>query len=440
MRAAGPVVVVDAGNLFWRSAGLSADDRPQQVEKARVQAAAYALVGIDAMLPGAGDLALGLPLVRELAEANHLPYVAANLECDGGHPFPAARVVEAGGLHIAIVGIVGNSTNAEGCHVTEPVAAARAALADNPADVVVVLSGEKLQEDDALAAALPTVSLVVNGQEREQLEQPRALPNGGLLLAAGSRGKQLGALAFTLTPGATAWRDAQVLGRLADQRDKYAARLAELELRREKAKDDAERARFDKQVTFFEKEVAGADAKLAAAAAATGPAHVAKNRLVDMGTDLADHPATAALVAAAKTAVEAIVPVDTVSALATGPFAGNGACTGCHPAQAAQWASTAHARAWTTLKGANRERDRECYSCHVTGALHPDGPHDPGAVGGLEAVGCEACHGPGRAHVGNPPTVEMIAHPDTAVCAGCHDGERDGGRFDLATYLPQVVH
>ena len=72
--------------------------------------------------------------------------------------------------------------------------------------------------------------------------------------------------------------------------------------------------------------------------------------------------------------------------------------------------------------------------------LSPDGPHDPGAVAGLEHVGCEACHGPGKAHVGNPPTVEMRASPDVSVCVGCHDGKQDEGRFDPVTYFPRVAH
>src|SRR4051794_31515944 len=106
MRKDGAVVDVDAGNLFWKNPTLTAKDRPQQEQKARLQAASFALVGIDAMLPGSGDLAMGLPFVKELAATNHLPYVAANLECDGGHPFPASLEVDSGGVHFTIVGVV----------------------------------------------------------------------------------------------------------------------------------------------------------------------------------------------------------------------------------------------------------------------------------------------------------------------------------------------
>ncbi len=432
--------MVDAGNLFYGKPAVPERDRAQQIEKAKLQAAAYALVGIDAMLPGAGDLALGLPFLDGLATEHKLPYVAANLECGGSSVFPSSITIERGGLQVGIVGVVGNSAKEPGCRATEPIAAAKAAVEAARADVVIVLSGQKTEEDEALAAAVPQVSLIVNGQERQQLEQPRGLPNGGLLLASGSRGKQLGVATLTLTPGATRWRDTKILARYADQKDSYAERKKELEGRIAAAADDATRARLQKQADFMGRKIAEIEKELATEASTGGPAHQLDNALVDMGAELADHPATAALVAAAKERIAQVEPISTVSAVASGPFAGSSACTGCHATQAQQWGATGHSRAWATLAAAGSERDRACFECHVTGAFHPDGPKDPGAVAGLEGVGCESCHGPGKAHVSNPPTVEMIARPDVHVCTTCHDGKRDEGRFDAGTYLPKVVH
>lgn len=430
---------MDAGNLFSGKPVLADKDRPQQVEKAKLQAAAYALAGVDAMLPGAGDLALGFDTVREIAKAHQLPYVAANLECGGGAVFPASITIERGGVDIAFVGVVGNNLKEPTCHAQEPVAAVKAAVEAAKADVVVVLSGQKAQEDEALAAAIPAISLIVNGQDRQQLEQPRPLPNGGLFLASGSRGKQLGVLSFALTPGATSWRDTKVLSRMAEQKDTYVLRRKELEERIARETDAKAKERLQKQADFMTKKAGEIDAQLEAAAKQAGPAHAVTNTLVDMGAEIADHPATAALVAAAKEVIAKVEPISTVSAVATGPFAGTSACTGCHAAQATQWGTTGHARAWATLAAAGSERDRACFSCHVTGAFHDDGPKDPGAVAGLEAVGCESCHGPGKAHVKNP-TVDMAKAPDVSTCTTCHDGKQDMGRFDHATYLPKVEH
>lgn len=435
----GPVFVVDAGNLYFKSPVLPEAQRPQAELRAELQAEAFALAGIDAMLPGAGDLAMGMETVQRLAARHGLPYVAANLECGGAKPFPASRVVERGGTRAGFIGIVGPTTKVEGCTVTDPAAAVAAALDGLRADVTVVLSGQKLAADGELP-----VSLVVNGQERRQYASPEPLANGGLLLASGSRMKQVGVLHFALSPGATAWRDDGTRVRLAEERDRHAARRADAEKKLAAAADDKARDRAARQVEFYGREVAKAEEALARAVAIDGAAHAARNRLVDLGTDIADHAATAALVAKAKAAIEAAEPARAATAILDGPFVGSAACAACHPAETTQWATTRHATAYASLVNVQRSKDDQCFSCHVTGALHPDGPRRPGAVLGLENVGCEACHGPGKAHAESPATVDLVAKPDESTCTGCHDGVRDsdkeGARFDLATYLPRVVH
>jgi 2',3'-cyclic-nucleotide 2'-phosphodiesterase (5'-nucleotidase family) len=438
--AKGPVLVVDAGNLLGSRAVVRDDERAQAEEKARLLAASMPLGHIDAMLPGTGELAFGLSFVQGLAAEHALPYLAANLDCDGKSPFPASRLLERGGEEILVVGVVGNSVKAPECHVSEPIAAVQAAIRGQSPDVLVVLSGQKVAEDEALAEAVPTISLVVNGQERQQLGQPRTLPNGGLLLAAGSRGKQLGVGNWTLVPGANGWRDSHVAQELEEQKAGYVKRAADLRKRIAEAEDDKTKERLGKQADFMERKVGELDQRIQASSTDAGPKNAFVNRLVDLGTDIPDHAATAALVAAAKPKIDAAMPVIATSAVAAGPFAGSSACTGCHPTQAAQWGATAHARAYASLTATTNERDLACWSCHVTGALHPDGPKSPGAVAGLENVGCESCHGPGRAHVANPESGPVRRQPDEALCQGCHDGKQDGGRFDFATYLPKVTH
>lgn len=438
--AKGPMLVVDAGNLLGSRPTVRDADRAQAEEKARLLGRAMPLGHVDAMLPGTGDLAFGLDFLKGLASESHLPYVAANLDCGGSRPFPPSLSVERGGEDILVVGVVGNSVKADGCHVTEPIAAVQAAVADATADVILVLSGQKVAEDEALAEAVPSISFVVNGQERQQLAQPRTLPNGGLLLASGSRGKQLGVAAWTRVAGASGWEDAHVVQAFEEQKASYAKRSADLRKRIAEADDDKTRERLGKQADFMDRKVAELDEKIGRAAANDGPKNRFVNRLVDLGTDLADHAETARLVLEAKPRIEAAVPVATTSAVATGPFAGSSACTGCHPAQAAQWGETGHAHAYASLEKTTNERDLACWSCHVTGAQHPDGPTSPGAVAGLENVGCEACHGPGKAHIANPETGPVRRTPTIEVCQGCHDGKQDGGRFEFASYLPKVSH
>lgn len=88
-------------------------------------------------------------------------------------------------------------------------------------------------------------------------------------------------------------------------------------------------------------------------------------------------------------------------------------CTKCHDAQGEAWRTTAHARAYDSLKaGAKTEaklkakldpakdyaQDKDCVGCHVTGYGAPGGfklGMDADASKSLVGVGCESCHGAG---------------------------------------------
>jgi hypothetical protein len=444
----GPTFVADAGNLLWKSPTIPSGERAQAVVKADLIAEAVKLGGIDAVAPGAGDLALGLGTLR----AYDLPWVAANLTCSGDAPFPASRAVTRAGtdgkeLRVRFVGVVGPTARVEGCVVGDPAEALRSVVAAAGGEVVVVLSNQSGAEDRALAAAVPGMDLVVNGQDRRQLGAPDALPGGALGFAFGSRAKHLGRVDLRLAEGATdvtPWRDDAALARLRDNRDRTSLRLSELRRRAETTADPAARARIDGQITLQTAEMARADAAVAVAEGQGTAATRAQVQLLELSSDLPDHPATAALVAAAKAR---LATVDAPSAgagasfqLGTSPWVGSAACEGCHAAATAQWATTPHARAWASLVTAGRASDRECWSCHATGANLPGGPSDPSQVHGLENVGCESCHGPGRAHAASPATVHLTETPDIATCTRCHDGVRDEGRFDAGAYLVRVQH
>ncbi len=440
LRAEGPVVVVDAGDLFWKSARPPGPDLPQIQEKARLIAEAYQIGGIDAISPSAADLSLGLDFLGTLRDTWKLPYVSTNLRCDDKAPWDTVRTVNVAGIEVGIYGLVGDEADQGTCVHSDAAASLTAALAAHRPDLVVVLSDLSEVENQQLAQAVPGIDLLVD-TNRQQRANPPSINGGGLLLAAGSRGKSVGTLAFTLRSGATRWEDDGSRARLASQKDRYAERLAQ-----EKAKlaqaTDADRARIERQVGFLETQVKKVESELAAATGASpGPAHAAKNSFVDLGTDVADHAQTLALVEGAKAKIAAANPVATDATYRMGPFAGSATCKGCHPAAYEQWLTTPHAVAIESLKGRKSDQDPACYACHVTGAHHPDGPRTAAEVAPiLLNVGCESCHGAGREHAQNPATVPMEANPGPAVCMTCHDGERDEGRFDFETYRPKIVH
>jgi hypothetical protein len=122
---------------------------------------------------------------------------------------------------------------------------------------------------------------------------------------------------------------------------------------------------------------------------------------------------------------------------ATATYVGEAACAGCHPAAAAVWAQTDHARAQATLDAALAGRDPECLACHLTGLGHPGGAR-PGQAE-LLGVQCEACHGPGSDHLRAPRAPYGSLPADASACVGCHTHENSPD-FAFAPYWRRVAH
>ncbi len=419
-------------------------ERPQAEVKAELLVATLVSDGIDAMAPGAGELAFGTKLLTDAT----VPWVAANLRCPGVE-LPAFRDVTRGGHRWRLVGVTGPTAHAEGCTVTPAESAVRVAIEGVPDDVtVVVLSNQSVASDRTLAQALPAVDLIVNGQDRQQIDPPQAIGQGALLMSAGSRGKHLGRLDIAWTAGATRIADDGATRGLRENRARHARRIEELRRTAEGAPDASSRTRAEKLLAFTEGELSKAEAALTRAESGEGKVHRASHRLVPLDDTTVDHPRTLAAVQAAKAKIAALATAAAASAregggfdLAASPWIGSAACLACHVDAATQWSTTAHARALQSLRASNRAMDDACWSCHVTGAGKPGGPTRPGDLPqALEHVGCESCHGPGRAHAASPATVRLVRQPAVEVCTGCHDGVRDEGRFDARSYLAKVAH
>jgi hypothetical protein len=448
-RAKGPVFVVDGGNFAWRSP-MVAEAKVEQLRiKGELILEAYAKGGLDGLVPGEGDLALGLPWLRETVQRTGVPMLAANLRCDGEAPWPSTRVAEQADLRVGLVGLIGQGARVpDGCVVGDPIAAAEAAVrALGDVDVIVALS-QLVADDLPRLSAVPGLDLVVAGGTSAQYSPPRSLDADSLGLASGSRGKSLGVAALTLVPGAHGFRSADARSALASQVDRTRARqkAAEAELAKEPAGTPGYE-RKKKRVVYFEGEVARLSAQLEAATEGTAsPAHDIRSTLVGLDATIADDAEIAARVAEVKLKIDGTAaatpatPAAQVASLQAGPYVGSPACAGCHPAETAQWRGTAHARAWATLQAQGRSGDQACFSCHATGAEQPGGPSSPAEVGELKDVGCESCHGPGRAHAAAPATTPPRPLDGATACTACHDGVRDEGRFDYAAYLPRVVH
>jgi 2',3'-cyclic-nucleotide 2'-phosphodiesterase (5'-nucleotidase family) len=292
--------VVDGGGLFWRSARLPESQREATRLKAELIAEAYALSGIDAVALGPSDLALGWAEVKGILTQRELPVLAANLACDGASPFPATRVVERGGVKLGFIGsYVGVvPPEATACTADDPVATTVAGLADlGPVDVVVALGAWDAKQAEALVAAAPAIDFVVSGANLT-LPDGRALTQDDWMLGAGSRGKKIGLLQATLVPGGKGWQGASPGASEAAQLDSFRKRLASNKERLASATDEKRKQQAERQIAYYEKEVARLEAALAVSTAARQiPANTFTNKLDNLSAGVADHPATAELVA-----------------------------------------------------------------------------------------------------------------------------------------------
>jgi len=189
-------------------------------------------MGTDAYTVGERDLALGLPVLRQLAKRASFPFLAANLhDADGRPVFAGSTVKTVAGLKVGILGLLGKETgapteilSAAKLTLVDPVATAKAEVArlrQDGAELIVLLSHLGRRETDAVARAVPEIGLVVGGHTGRTIRAPKrvglaspakgeagkaapppAETAGVLHVSAGSRGKFLGRLELTLgSPG-----------------------------------------------------------------------------------------------------------------------------------------------------------------------------------------------------------------------------------------------
>ncbi len=364
---------------------------PQARVTASVVAKSLSETGIDAMALGGHDWWLGTQFVHALVREHSLPILAANLTCDGTAPYPGGVVVERGALSFAIVGVT--TGEPEGCEVGDPRVLAESALAAlGDVNVAVLLAPEGEHALDAWGTDQSAFDLVVVGNS--DIPSTTAVPWGdGWRVQSGARGKQVGVATIEPVVGAKGLTHSGEGGTPSTGAHQFSTRLIALD----------EALREDPDIAAIV-----ADGKVSIAETEAAPAR----------------------------------PIDSVARrVASGSaYAGRDTCTGCHVRADAQWQTTSHAHAWTTLDAAGRGLDRSCIGCHVTGWEQDGGPQAPASVGPFRDVQCEVCHGPSAAHVADPAAVKPVRSPAVTVCTSCHDGERDGGQFDAETYLPRVHH
>ena len=473
------VLVVDAGDMLLPEVFHAEGRRPAPAgeweRRARLILTAYRRMGITAVLPAERDLGLGADKLKKLLKSTGVPAVASNLVDLHGHPlFERDRLITVAGVSVGIFGVVAPLPEDAALwktwrvRATDPEAAAREEVASLRArgakTILALLHLGPLGAANQLLQAVPGIDWAVQGHTGMQLDPP-SVAGGARLLDAMSQGKLVGRLDVHVVGGSFAFKDrgarAQLLTIIADHRKQLS------DLGRRAAEDkagqlqDFYRQRRAAIQTALDREVEQAKAL---------PPRIEgswyEGRIIPLDEDLPDQQGVAQLAAAynaesARRAAAGLgVGIALIDPRAPAPpaparagdagqdkptrYAGSAACTGCHPSQAAFFATTKHAHALEALALPGRERrdrDPTCVGCHTTGFMLPGGTWSIAlAADKLKNVGCESCHGPTLGHISlaDKKTSTHRQVPET-VCRGCHTPDQTNGEFDYQKFRAAIV-
>ena len=100
---------IDAGNWLFKYTNLNQDSSDYELNKARLQAEAYAEIGYHAINVCHTDLLPGEDFISELENNYKLPFISANvLDKRGNLRFLPFKVLSINGLRIGVTGIITN--------------------------------------------------------------------------------------------------------------------------------------------------------------------------------------------------------------------------------------------------------------------------------------------------------------------------------------------
>ena len=255
LRAAGPVLLVDAGNALFELPG-GADDLGKS--KAELILRAMGDLKTSAMAAGERDLSLGPDFLAQAAGRAGVPVLSANLSRDGKPLFPASTVVTAGGVKVGLVGLspVLPMDRFPGVRVEPPVKAAleEARKLRGKVDLLVALAATSFADSLQLSKEGGALfDLVLMSGERRALGSMQR-SDQSYLLGSGERGRAIGALELDLAASGPLV-DLADLDRTLVRKRNLEAQVQEVRRRSTGERDPAVLASYQRALASFQEQI-----------------------------------------------------------------------------------------------------------------------------------------------------------------------------------------
>jgi nitrate/TMAO reductase-like tetraheme cytochrome c subunit len=175
------IIQLDAGDLLFPT-----DQIPEALKKQSLLQAKYLLKAMDqthhdAAVPGEKDFALGLSTFQSLAKGTHVKFIAANLKAKSGkklfepHLLLKRKDKDGKTVTVAVIGLVGEKLVwPKDLKASPAIATAKSEVTalKSKADYIVALTHQGLDQDEALAKAVPGIDLIIGAHSQSFLQAP----------------------------------------------------------------------------------------------------------------------------------------------------------------------------------------------------------------------------------------------------------------------------
>lgn len=428
-----PSLFLNSGGLLFKQATTPAGQERQEEIRAEGIAEAMRVMGCRASGIETHDLAGGVELLRRFQAEGRLTWLSMNLAeaKSGSLVFAPSLLTEVAGTRAAVLGLTGSIDNApdKERHVllpwTETLPKELARL-KGQVEMIILLSSLPEKSNTEIAEAHPEISLILASGAAAATHP--FLVRETLCAQTGARGKNLGMMRISWT-AAKKWAQYgfREISQVQQQLDSVNLLLDRLERKDQVGKERllAEKRQLEENLKVLRATRKATDENSCRFS----------NQFVALDSSLPEDPKVREIMLEMTRNINALNQerqdgASRTSSLST--LSGWQRCVKCHPAQAAFWEQTAHARSVQTLKNKEQQFNQDCLVCHVTL------PHyDLTKIKverlllqlpeRLQNVGCEVCHGASAAHAANPAKARTPRpQPNEQVCLGCHTPEHDG--------------